>query len=84
VDLTPTDDQIAFRTEARAWLEASVPPEPLPSSATEEGFAAHREWERTRYDAGYAAISWPEEYGGRDAELLTQAIFSEDYSRAGP
>ena len=83
MDLTPTADQIAFRTEVREWLAANVPPEPLPSSATEKGFAAHREWERTLYEAGYAAISWPKAYGGRDADLLTQAIFSEEYARAG-
>ncbi len=82
MDLNLTDEQQAFRDEVRAWLQANVPGEPLPPTSTPEGFAAHRDWERRLYDAGYAAISWPRAYGGRDADLLTQAIFQEEYTRA--
>ena len=39
MDLTYTPEQDAFRAEARAWLEANVPAEPLPSFDTEAGFA---------------------------------------------
>ena len=45
MDLTYTPEQQAFRKEARAWLEAHVPAEPLPSFDTAEGFQRHREWE---------------------------------------
>ncbi len=83
MDLNLTDDQTAFRSEVAGWLKNNVPTEPLAASETEAGFRAHRAWERKLYDAGYAAISWPKEYGGRDADLLTQAIFSEEYARAG-
>jgi len=85
VDLDLSAEQEAFRDEVRAWLVANVPVEPLPPSSTAEGFAAHREWERRLSEAGYAAISWPKVYGGRDADLLTAAIFAEEYARAsGP
>ena len=50
MDLRPTPEQEVFRAEARAWLEANVPAEPLPSFDTEEGFAAHREWEQKLAD----------------------------------
>jgi alkylation response protein AidB-like acyl-CoA dehydrogenase len=83
MDLNLTSEQQAFRDEIRAWLEREVPREPLPSSATQEGFALHQAWEKKLYDAGYAAISWPEAYGGRDADLLTTTIFQEEYTRAG-
>ena len=83
MDLTLTPDQQAFRDEVRSWLADNVPAEPLPPSSTEEGLAAHRTWERRLHDAGYAAIHWPRAYGGQDADLLTQAIFSEEYARAG-
>ena len=46
MNLTYTAEQDAFRKEARAWLEESVPEEPLPSFDTPEGFEAHREWEK--------------------------------------
>ena len=42
MDLTFTPEQEAFRKEARAWLEANVPPAPLRSFDTKEGFEAHR------------------------------------------
>ena len=34
------------------------------------------------YEAGWAGISWPKEYGGRGATLIEQAIFFEEMVRA--
>jgi alkylation response protein AidB-like acyl-CoA dehydrogenase len=83
VDLTFTEQEDAFRAEARAWLEANVPRPPLPSGDTREGFALHKEWERALFDARWAVVSWPQEYGGRDASLMEWLIFEEEYYRAG-
>ena len=58
LDLSP--DEIAFRDEARAWLAANVPAEPLPSMDTPVGFKAHQEWEATLADARWSVVSWPE------------------------
>ena len=33
------------------------------------------------HDAGWAGISWPEEYGGRGATLIEQSIFNEELVR---
>ncbi len=83
MDLSYTADELAFREEARAWLAEHVPTEPLPSFDTEEGFARHREWERTLHAGRWSAVSWPEEYGGRDADYIKWLIFEEEYYRAG-
>jgi alkylation response protein AidB-like acyl-CoA dehydrogenase len=83
VDLTFTEQEEAFRAEARAWLEANVPRPALPSGDTREGFALHKEWERALFDARWAVVSWPREYGGRDASLMEWLIFEEEYYRAG-
>jgi alkylation response protein AidB-like acyl-CoA dehydrogenase len=83
VDLTFTDQEDAFRAEARAWLEENVPRPPLPSGDTREGFALHKEWERALFDARWAVVSWPHVYGGRDASLMEWLIFEEEYYRAG-
>ncbi|WP_333618103.1 acyl-CoA dehydrogenase family protein, partial [Dietzia sp.] len=72
-----------FRAEIRAWLEANVPAEPLPSMDTAEGFEAHRRWEAKMADARMSVVSWPEEYGGRDCGLTNWVIFEEEYYRAG-
>jgi len=73
----------AFRREVRDWMEANVPRTPLPSMDTATGFAAHREWERTLNEGGFAMVSWPREYGGRGANLIEWLIFEEEYWRAG-
>jgi alkylation response protein AidB-like acyl-CoA dehydrogenase len=83
MDLTYTADQEAFRQEARSWLEAHVPAEPLPSFDTEAGFEAHRRWEKQLNAGGFAMVPWPVEYGGRGADLLEWLIFEEEYYRAG-
>ncbi|MER5207438.1 acyl-CoA dehydrogenase family protein [Streptomyces sp. NPDC002825] len=81
LDFSAAED--AFRAEARAWLTAHVPDTPLPSLETEEGFAAHREWEGTLSADRWSVVSWPEEYGGRGASLLKWLVFEEEYFAAG-
>ncbi|HEX4655068.1 MAG TPA: acyl-CoA dehydrogenase family protein [Mycobacteriales bacterium] len=83
MDLTEAPEREAFRAEVRDWLAANVPAEPLPSLDTADGFAAHRDWERRMYDAGYAVVTWPERYGGRGADLLDWLTFEEEYWAAG-
>ncbi len=83
MDLTFTSDQQAFRKEARAWLEANVPAEPLASFDSKEGFEQHREWETKLHAGGWAMVPWPKEYGGRGADLLEWLIFEEEYYRVG-
>jgi alkylation response protein AidB-like acyl-CoA dehydrogenase len=83
MDLDFTEQENAFRRECCDWLEANVPAESLPSGDTEEGFARHIEWEHRLFDAGWAAVSWPKEYGGREASLFEWLIFEEEYYRAG-
>ena len=83
MNLSFTAEQRAFRKEARAWLEANVPGEPLASFDTKEGFEQHREWERKLNAGGWAMVPWPVEYGGRGADLLAWLVFEEEYYRAG-
>ena len=83
MDLTYTHEQESFRQEARQWLEANVPSEPLASFDSPEGFEAHRQWEQKLNSGGWAMVPWPVEYGGRGANLLEWLIFEEEYYRAG-
>jgi alkylation response protein AidB-like acyl-CoA dehydrogenase len=83
MDLELSDRERAFRDDARAWLEANVPRPSLPSGDTAEGFALCKQWERKLFDAGWAVVSWPREYGGREATLIEWLLFEEEYYRAG-
>jgi alkylation response protein AidB-like acyl-CoA dehydrogenase len=83
VDLSWTAGEQDFREECRTWLAEHVPSEPLPSGDTAEGFARHVEWEKELFAARWAVVSWPREYGGREASLWEWLIFEEEYYRAG-
>ncbi len=83
MDLSFSPAEETFRAEVREWLAANVPDPPLESGDTRDGFARHLEWERTLFDAGYAVVSWPRRYGGRDASLWEWLIFEEEYWLAG-
>jgi len=83
MDLSFSTTEEQFRIECRGWLEANVPRPALPSGDTREGFAAHLEWERALFDARYAVVSWPREYGGREASLWEWLVFEEEYYAAG-
>ncbi|MFI9505936.1 acyl-CoA dehydrogenase family protein [Nocardia sp. NPDC052566] len=72
-----------FQREVREFLAAHTPARPLPSMDTRTGFEAHREWERTLADARLSVVSWPQEYGGRDASLLEWVLFEQEYYAAG-
>ena len=84
MDLRYSDSDEAFRKELRSWLEQEVPAHgPAPS---EHDWPARREydtrWQRKLYEAGYAGINWPKEYGGRDASLTEQLVYYEEIARA--
>src|SRR3954453_7639980 len=80
MDLTLSSEEEAFRDELRGWLESNHPGrEP---EGDEAGFEFRREWQRKLYDAGWAGLAWPKEYGGRGATLIEQALFNEEIVRA--
>ncbi|MFF3318926.1 acyl-CoA dehydrogenase family protein [Streptomyces sp. NPDC003035] len=83
MDLSYGAEEDAFRAEAREWLRAHVPKEPLPSLETAEGFTAHRAWEAELAADRWSVVSWPERYGGRDADIFRWLIFEEEYYAAG-
>jgi alkylation response protein AidB-like acyl-CoA dehydrogenase len=83
MDLTHSPADEAFRDEARTWLEDHKPALPMPPGDSVEGFPVHRAWERELFDGGWAVVSWPKAYGGRDASLWQWLILEEEYYRAG-
>jgi alkylation response protein AidB-like acyl-CoA dehydrogenase len=84
MDLSFTPSQEEFRAELRTWLASNIQHD-LASPGTREGFEQHRAWERKLFDAGFAGIGWPAEFGGRGLDVVSQAIFEEEYLLAdGP
>ncbi len=84
MDLRYTEAEQAFRAELREWLAATIPT--LPPKPAREDWPARREydthWQRLLFDAGYAGINWPKEYGGRGATPTEHLIYLEESERA--
>ena len=76
----------AFRDELRSWLDEHFTAEvagAIRSHHEDAAFEAHRAWNATLVDAGYGAIAWPTQFGGRGAGLLDQLAYNEEMARAG-
>jgi alkylation response protein AidB-like acyl-CoA dehydrogenase len=86
VDFSYPAEVEQFRSELRDWLSANLTDELIaarrPSGRTDAMFETLRGWNRTMADAGWAAVSWPAEYGGRGATVLEQLVYTEETTRA--
>ena len=84
MDLRYSESDLAFRAELREFLARSLPE--LPDPPGREDWPARvkydTDWQRRLFDAGFAGMSWPKEYGGRDAPPSEQLIFLEETTRA--
>ncbi len=87
MDIRFTPEQEALRHAVRRWLEENLPPgwgkpEYRAPESGEAQIAFVKQWQRKLYDAGWAGLSWPVEYGGRGASVMEQLVFGEEYARA--
>jgi alkylation response protein AidB-like acyl-CoA dehydrogenase len=86
VDFSYPPELEQFRSELRDWLSANLTDELVanrrPSGNDDALFEKLRTWNRTMADAGWAAVSWPREYGGRGATVLEQLVYTEETTRA--
>ncbi|MDB5447938.1 MAG: acyl-CoA dehydrogenase [Phenylobacterium sp.] len=82
-----TAEELAFRDEVRAFLDDKFDAELRAWSARQAGVFAEgeltRRWHRILYERGWAAPSWPKEYGGPGWTGRQGAIFLNECARAG-
>ena len=74
-----------FRADIRSWLSREVPAHgpPPPSGDLLVRRAYDTAWQRKLFDAGYAGLAWPQEFGGRGLPATQQLVYLEEYMRAG-
>lgn len=86
MDLHIPEQEKAFRSEVREFLETNLTPEIREAGRlTTSVFAEPQRamaWQRILNDKGWAAPHWPKEYGGTGWSVSQRAIFAEECIRA--
>lgn len=75
--------QDQFRSDVRDWLRKHAPrdePATRDLAAIKEYYTS---WQRQQYEAGWAGLGWPAEYGGSGRTAAEQLIWHEEVARAG-
>ena len=83
MDFDDTPEEAEFRAEARAFLTANAEPKrPGKTFRVEHGedglVEAAKPWQERKYDAGFAGITLPTEYGGRGGTQMQQVIYNQE------
>ncbi len=67
---------MAMARQLREWLDANLTEDVVAAGRSPqmsaESFEVLRSWNRRLADAGWAAVAWPTEHGGRDASVAEQ------------
>ncbi|CAA0093419.1 Acyl-CoA dehydrogenase FadE34 [Zhongshania aliphaticivorans] len=85
-DSSPEDS--AFRKEVRAWLAENAPTHLAPhlkksvfgkaNTGGEDIVEVSKAWQRKKAEGGWAAMMWPQEYGGRGATPMQSIIWGQE------
>lgn len=85
MDISYPPETEAFRTEVRAFLAETLPPDWKGIGALDEeaAWAFARDWRRLLAEHRYLSLTWPEQYGGRGLTKLHQVVLMEELALAG-
>ncbi|MGV8997318.1 MAG: acyl-CoA dehydrogenase [Parvibaculaceae bacterium] len=83
-----TPQEAEFRKTVRSWLDANAPKQ-FEKGLKTSGFGhtalegvdvmkASKDWQQKKYEAGWACLHWPKEYGGRGATPIERVIWQQE------
>jgi alkylation response protein AidB-like acyl-CoA dehydrogenase len=88
MDFNDTADEAAFRDEVRRFLNAEAPSKragaPVPSRRLlgepdwHAAVTRAKQWQAKKADAGFAVITWPKQWGGREGSPIQQIIYNQE------
>ena len=88
MDFNDTPQEAEFRAKCRAWLEANAELKTKKTNSaknmnvgTKSLLEAAAEWQKKKYDAGWAMIHWPKEFGGIGATPIERIIWAQEESK---
>jgi alkylation response protein AidB-like acyl-CoA dehydrogenase len=87
MDFDDTPDEAAFRAEVRNFLNANATlktasrPYSRGRHVDAAAIAEAKAWQAKKAEAGFAAITWPQHLGGREAAPMMQVIYNQEEER---
>ena len=91
MDFNDTPEQAKFRARCREWLEANAELKESKGSGSnvprsgEPSLVDHlkvaKAWQKKKYDAGWAMLHWPKEYGGIEASPIERIIWGQEEAK---
>jgi alkylation response protein AidB-like acyl-CoA dehydrogenase len=89
MDFAYTAEDDAFRAELRQWLDANLPDfldqgeiGADHADTTRRTMERRRAWQRRLNEGRWAAINWPIAWGGREATIMQNFIYSQEMAHA--
>jgi len=79
MDFNDTPEEAHFREEAATWLAENAPNDDAFRALTPLEQA--KQWQKQKYDAGWACIGWAPEFGGRGASPIEEVIWRQEESQ---
>ena len=88
MDFNDTPQVAEFRAKCRAWLEANAELKTKKTNSVKNMNVGNKslleaaaEWQKKKYDAGWAMIHWPKEFGGIGATPIERIIWAQEESK---
>ena len=87
MDFDDSADEAQFRAECRSWLTANALLKTRPDDSFGPNLSpalrlqAARQWQATKADAGFGAITWPKALGGRGGTPMQELIWRQEEGR---
>ena len=88
MDFNDTPQEAEFRAKCRAWLENNAELKTKKTNSAKNMNVGNKslleaaaEWQKKKYDAGWAMIHWPKEFGGIGATPIERIIWAQEESK---
>ncbi len=89
MDFDDTPQEADYRARARAFLDKNVPRREgtnmiYRAAHSDQSFIQQaKDWQAKKFDAGFAGITWPKEWGGQGGTAIQQVIYDQEEAQFG-
>ena len=88
MNFNDTEQQAEFRAKCSTWLKDNAQPKTIARNDKRYGKADQKEflksaleWQKKKFDAGWAMLHWPKIYGGLEASPIERIIWGQEEAK---